>query len=252
MQVFLYEPVPTIRATVVKMMAKAEVKCVTVEKEFFGKDTLGTGKSNLSTKAIMIAEDESTVEFIQALRGANCLNPVIVVLECKNSARATDFINAGADDVVIRPFSCFEIVARINAIVRRSFGHVSPSITIGDITAYFDGRDPEINGERLRLSHREHAIFTHLALQHGRVITKESIYEAVYGMLDNQPFDKVIDVYICKLRKKIEQATGGKQYIETVYGRGYKLSDPEDTRHAKRLPIGAPHRGDHAADFVAA
>ncbi len=75
---------------------------------------------------------------------------------------------------------------------------------MGEVTAYFDGRDPEVAGERVKLSRREHAIFQHLALNAHRVISKAAIYDAVYGMADDQPFDKVIDVYICKIRKKID------------------------------------------------
>lgn len=61
-----------------------------------------------------------------------------------------------------------------------------------------------------------------------RVVSKAAIYDALYGMAEDQPFDKVIDVYICKIRKKIASAAGpGHRYIETVHGRGYKLSPPE-------------------------
>lgn len=227
MQLYYFEPNDIIRGATSSEMLKVGLKPVHVEEDFFEKDLSVLGKDGMTTKGILIAETPRTMEFVKAIRSSGCLNPLIVVLDMKNSAKSADYINNGADDTIYRPFKGIEILARVNGINRRSYGHVASSITIGDIVAYFDGRDPEIEGRRLKLSHREHAIFSHLALQHGRVISKENLYEAVYGMLDNQPFDKVIDVYICKLRKKIEVATGGKQYIETVYGRGYKLSAPD-------------------------
>jgi len=227
MQLYYYEPNENIRNATSVEMSKVGLKPCSVEEDFFEKDLSVLGKDGMTTKGILISDGPRTLEFVKEIRAAGCLNPVIVVLDMKNSNRTAELINNGADDTVYRPFKGIEILARVNGINRRSYGHVSSSVTIGDIVAYFDGRDPEVEGRRLKLSHREHAIFSHLALQHGRVISKENLYEAVYGMLDNQPFDKVIDVYICKLRKKIEVATGGKQYIETVYGRGYKLSAPD-------------------------
>jgi two-component system cell cycle response regulator CtrA len=101
------------------------------------------------------------------------------------------------------------------------------------LTAYFDGRDPVISGNRIKLSKREHSVFQHLALNSNKVISKDAIYDAVYGSAIEQPFDKVIDVYICKLRKKISAASSsGWQYIETVQGRGYKLTQPEKVSEA--------------------
>jgi two-component system cell cycle response regulator CtrA len=229
MQLYYFEPNENIRQATSNEMSKVGLKPVHVEEDFFEKDLSVLGKDGMTTKGILISETPRTMEFIKEIRAAGCLNPTLIVLDMKNSAKTADYINNGADDTIYRPFKGIEILARVNGINRRSYGHVASSVTIGDIVAYFDGRDPEIEGRRLKLSHREHAIFSHLALQHGRVISKENLYEAVYGMLDNQPFDKVIDVYICKLRKKIEVATGGKQYIETVYGRGYKLSAPDET-----------------------
>lgn len=249
MQLYYYEPKTMILDTVTSKLKEDNVKVIPVAFDFFEKDLSALGKDGMATKAILISDNDAALEQIKSVRSSGCLNPLILIVDMRNSQRIADLINAGADDVIVRPWKNVELVARINAITRRSHGHVSSSVSIGDIVAYFDGRDPEVFGQRLKLSHREHAIFSHLALQHGRVISKESLYEAVYGMLDNQPFDKVIDVYICKLRKKIEIATGGKQYIETVYGRGYKLSAPESN-----IPeiAGIVSSGLNAASFVGA
>ena len=230
MQIYYFEPNEVILKSTSAEMSKFGLKPLPVEANFFDQDLSVLGKDGMATKAIVLAQDENTPAYIKSIRSAGCQNPVIAIIPMKNSQLVADLINSGADDVLVRPFKSIELAARINGINRRSYGHVSSSVTIGDIVAYFDGRDPEVEGRRLKLSHREHAIFSHLALQAGRVISKDHLYSAVYGMLDAQPFDKVIDVYICKLRKKIETATGGKQYIETVYGRGYKLAAPDDEK----------------------
>ena len=116
----------------------------------------------------------------------------------------------------------------MNSVIRRLYGHAADSIVMGELTAYFDGRDPIISGSRIKLSKREHSVFQHLALNSNKVISKDAIYDAVYGSSIDQPFDKIIDVYICKLRKKIAAASeSGWQYIETVQGRGYRLMLPE-------------------------
>ena len=112
---------------------------------------------------------------------------------------------------------------------------------VGRLTVFLDGRDPEVGpaggGERLRLSQREHAILGVLASHHRRVVSKEHIYDEVYGLSGADPLDKVIDVYICKLRKKIAEATGGARYIETVYGRGYKFEAPPEHDEPEAAPL---------------
>ena len=101
-------------------------------------------------------------------------------------------------------------------------------MVVGELTAFFDGSDPIVSGSRIKLSKREHSVFQHLALNSNKVISKDAIYDSIYGASIDQPFDKVIDVYICKLRKKFAKAAdSGWQYIETVHGRGYKLTTPE-------------------------
>jgi two-component system cell cycle response regulator CtrA len=141
-------------------------------------------------------------------------------------AETAELLDRGADEVLVAPIKAIELKARVNAILRRSHGHASDEVKVGNIVAYFDGRDPEVAGNRMRLSQREHAVFKQLALNASKVVPKSAIYDAVYGISDMPPFEKVIDVYICKIRKKLDASTpGGGRYIETVPGRGYRFSD---------------------------
>ena len=251
MQVLLFEPNKTIASAFIKRLEAAGAKCVSIDKDFFDADAVKAVASSITTAALLISDDGAAEGYIKTLRANGCKSPIISILGQKDSSRARELIDSGADDALVVPINGEEVLARAKAIIRRSYGHVSASVTIGDVKAYFDGRDPEANGQRIRLSGREHAIFTHLALQPGRVISKEQIYAAVYGLLDSQPYAKVIDVYICKIRKKLEESTGNK-YIETVYGRGYKLTDPYKEKEArKRRPEARPN-GAHVEPLTSA
>jgi two-component system cell cycle response regulator CtrA len=157
---------------------------------------------------------------------AGCGNPVIILRDFATLAETAELLDRGADEVLVAPIKAIELKARVNAILRRSHGHASDEVKVGKIVAYFDGRDPEVAGTRMRLSQREHAVFKQLALNASKVVPKSAIYDAVYGISEMPPFEKVIDVYICKIRKKLDASMpGGGRYIETVPGRGYRFSD---------------------------
>jgi two-component system cell cycle response regulator CtrA len=130
----------------------------------------------------------------------------------------------GADDYITKPFNKDELVARINAIVRRAKGHSQSVIQTGKLTVNLDAKSVEVEGGRLHLTGKEYAMLELLSLRKGTTLTKEMFLNHLYGGMD-EPELKIIDVFICKLRKKIASATGGDNYIETVWGRGYVLRD---------------------------
>jgi two-component system cell cycle response regulator CtrA len=118
-------------------------------------------------------------------------------------------------------------VARIHAIVRRSKGHAQSIIQTGELRVNLDAKTVEVNGERVHLTGKEYQMLELLSLRKGTTLTKEMFLNHLYGGID-EPELKIIDVFICKLRKKLAAATGGQNYIETVWGRGYVLRDPKD------------------------
>jgi len=197
-------------------------------------------ESGMEYVAIILGGTEAE-EIAAALRAAGVRNPILGIIDARSWERCVSLQGAGCDDVLYKPVKPQEVASRISAIVRRMNGHVGGHVAIGDLTVFFDGREPEIAGQPLKLSARETAIFTHLALKAGKVVAKDSIFNAVYGMQTKLPFDKVIDVYICKIRKKIEAVTGGPLYIETVYGRGYKLAAPEAQGDPEAADAGESH-----------
>ncbi|NRB03697.1 MAG: response regulator transcription factor [Rhodobacteraceae bacterium] len=199
-----------------------------VSDTFFASGLESLLQPGFETRAILISDHEHVRQCIRNIRSLGCSNPVIILRDFRNARDTANLLDAGADDVIVSPIRGEEVRSRTNSVIRRLYGHAADSVVVGELVAYFDGRDPIVSGARIKLSKREHSIFQHLALNSNKVISKDAIYDAVYGMSIDQPFDKVIDVYICKLRKKIASAAAsGCQYIETVHGRGYKLSEPD-------------------------
>ena len=135
-------------------------------------------------------------------------------------------LEVGADDYITKPFAPRELIARIQAIVRRSQGHSQSIIETGKVKVNLDSRTVEVDGKPLHLTGKEYSILELLSLRKGSTLTKEMFLNHLYGGMD-EPEVKIIDVFICKLRKKIADMTEGSNYIETVWGRGYVLRDPE-------------------------
>ncbi|KFE35694.1 response regulator transcription factor [Thioclava atlantica] len=239
MHIYVFEPRDGRIRGLLSELESVGLQPVIIGAHFFYSDLSTLNQKGVDTRAILIGDCPEVTEHIRAIRSSGCRNPVLVMRDFKNSRDASEALDAGADDVMVSPIKGIEVLSRINSIIRRAYGHAAESISVGEITAFFDGRDPLVSGARLKLSNREHAIFQHLALNANKVISKGAIYDAVYGMSDDQPFDKVIDVYICKLRKKIADASpSGHQYIETVYGRGYKFSELETSSKVKLAAYG--------------
>lgn len=228
MHIYLYEPRDDRAKGLAAELRAAGIVSVRITDAFFQGDLGLLNREGHDICPLLLADGAATLEQIGKLREAGCRNPIVVMRDFRNAAAAARTLDHGADDDIVIPLKGIELQSRINSITRRTHGHAAQSIRIGAVTAYFDGRDPEVAGETVFLSGREHAVFRQLALNASRVVSKAAIYDAVYGMAEEQPFDKVIDVYICKIRKKIASAAGGgHRYIETVHGRGYKLSPPE-------------------------
>jgi two-component system cell cycle response regulator CtrA len=131
----------------------------------------------------------------------------------------------GADDYLTKPFHREELVARIHAIIRRSKGHAQSVIDTGKVSVNLDAKTVEVEGKPVHLTGKEYQMLELLSLRKGTTLTKEMFLNHLYGGMD-EPELKIIDVFICKLRKKLSEATGGDNYIETVWGRGYVLRDP--------------------------
>ena len=170
--------------------------------------------------------DVDGYEVVRRLRAAKVQTPVLILSGRSDPTDKVRGLTSGADDYLTKPFNKAELVARIQAIVRRSKGHAESQIQTGKLVINMDARSVEANGRRLHVTGKEYAILELLSLRKGTTLTKEMFLDHLYGGMD-EPELKIIDVFICKLRKKIAALTGGDHYIETVWGRGYVLKDPD-------------------------
>jgi two-component system cell cycle response regulator CtrA len=181
--------------------------------------------------------DMSGFEVLKALRLAKVQTPILIlsgnaIVEAKVKA-----LGFGADDYITKPFHKDELIARVQAVVRRSKGHSQSVITTGKLTVNLDTKTAEANGQRVHVTGKEYQMLELLALRKGTTLTKEMFLNHLYGGMD-EPEMKIIDVFICKLRKKLASACDGEQYIETVWGRGYVMRDPDDLAKPAFKPQG--------------
>ncbi len=169
-------------------------------------------------------------EVVRRLRAGKVQTPILILSGRSDPTDKVRGLMGGADDYLTKPFNKAELIARIQAIVRRSKGHAELVIRTGKLLLNMDARSVEADGRRLHVTGKEYSILELLSLRKGTTLTKEMFLDHLYGGMD-EPEVKIIDVFICKLRKKLAEATGGEHYIETVWGRGYVLKDPEPAQH---------------------
>ncbi len=234
MRVLLVEDDPATAQSIEMMLRSESYVCDTTD---MGEDGLEIGK--LYDYDIIVLDlmlpDMDGYEVLRRLRAARVKTPIMILSGLNGLDDKIKGLGVGADDYLTKPFDKRELVARIQAIVRRSKGHSDSIIKTAKLTVNLDTRTVEIGGHPLHLTGKEYGILELLSLRKGTTLTKEMFLNHLYGGMD-EPELKIIDVFVCKLRKKLTAATGGDNYIETVWGRGYVLRDPvpaQDTGKAQ-------------------
>ena len=170
-------------------------------------------------------------DVLKTLRVSKVETPVLILTGNADIDNKVRGLGGGADDYMTKPFHKDELIARIHAVVRRSKGHSQSIIKTGEIAVNLDAKTVEVNSQRVHLTGKEYQMLELLSLRKGTTLTKEMFLNHLYGGMD-EPELKIIDVFICKLRKKLASATGGEHHIETVWGRGYVLRDPSEEQTA--------------------
>ncbi len=229
MRVLLIED-DTLMAKSIELMLGAEG--LNVYSTDLGEEGLDLGK--LYDYDIIVLDlnlpDMSGYEVLKKLRTAKVETPILILSGMAEPDKKVKGLGFGADDYLTKPFDRDEFLARIHAVVRRSKGHSQSVIKTGRLSVNLDTKSVEVDTQRLHLTGKEYGMLELLSLRKGTTLTKEMFLNHLYGGMD-EPELKIIDVFICKLRKKLAAATGGENYIETVWGRGYVLREPA-TREA--------------------
>jgi two-component system cell cycle response regulator CtrA len=169
--------------------------------------------------------DMSGFDVLRKLRVSKVKTPILILSGLAGIDDKIKGLGFGADDYMTKPFHKDELVARIHAIVRRSKGHAQSVVQTGDLVVNLDTKTVEINGQSAHLTSKEYQMLELLSLRKGTTVSKEMFLNNLYSGMD-EPEIKIIDVFICKLRKKLAHGSSGKDYIETVWGRGYVLREP--------------------------
>lgn len=238
MRILLIEDDSATSRTLQSMLKNEGFVCDTTD---LGEDGLEIGK--LYEYDIIILDlmlpDMNGYEVLKRLRAANVKTPILILSGLKDTDDKVKGLGFGADDYITKPFNKTELLARVHAIIRRSCGHPDSIIKTGRLALNLQQRTVSIDDGIIHLTGKEYAILELLSLRKGITLTKEMFLNHLYGGMD-EPELKIIDVFICKLRRKLSEALGGVDCIETVWGRGYVLRDPQpiqnvDTR--REIPV---------------
>ena len=225
MRILLIEDDPVVAQSIELMLSTGPFE---VETTSLGGDGVDIGKLDRHDLILLDLNlpDMSGYDVLRVLRVAKVQTPILILSGLATIENKVKGLGFGADDYLTKPFHKDELVARIHAIVRRSARDAEPVLQCGDLIIKQQLKRAQVAGTPVPLTTREYQLLELLALRQGSTITKEMILNQMYGGMD-EPELKIIDVYICKLRKKLAAASGGRDYIETIWGRGYMLREPE-------------------------
>ncbi|MFU1476692.1 response regulator transcription factor CtrA [Roseovarius sp. C7] len=238
MRVLLVEDDPTTSKSIEMMLSHANLNVYTTSMGEEGVDLARLYDYDLILLDLGLP-DMTGHDVLRQLRMARIETPILILSGEDDTENKIKGFGFGADDYLTKPFHRDELVARIHAIIRRSKGHSQSVIRTGDINVNLDAKTVDVAGKTVHLTGKEYQMLELLSLRKGTTLTKEMFLNHLYGGMD-EPELKIIDVFICKLRKKLSQATGGFNHIETVWGRGYVLRDPDPSQRSDgRLAIGA-------------
>ena len=238
MRVLLVEDDPTTSKSIELMLSHANLNVYSTDMGEEGIDLAKLYDYDLILLDLNLP-DMNGHEVLRQLRLARIDTPILILSGEDDTENKLKGFGFGADDYLTKPFHREELVARIHAIIRRSKGHAQSIIKTGSICVNLDAKTVEVEGTAVHLTGKEYQMLELLSLRKGTTLTKEMFRNHLYGGMD-EPELKIIDVFICKLRKKLSEATGGENFIETVWGRGYVLRDPDaQSGRAPPLAVGA-------------
>ena len=237
MRVLLVEDDPTTSKSIEMMLTNANLNVYCTDMGEEGIDLAKLYYYDLILLDLNLP-DMNGHEVLRQLRMSRIETPILILSGADDTENKLKGFGFGADYYMTKPFHREELVARIHAIIRRSKGHSQSVIKTGRVTVNLDAKTVDVYNHTVHLTGKEYQMLELLSLRKGTTLTKEMFLNHLYGGMD-EPELKIIDVFICKLRKKLSEDTGGETHIETVWGRGYVLRDPVEDESAKPIAIGA-------------
>ncbi|KIE05068.1 Cell cycle response regulator CtrA [Candidatus Jidaibacter acanthamoeba] len=198
-----------------------------------GKDASKYNEYDLVILDLMLP-DMSGYDVLKSIRDYNLNVPVLILSGLGDSEEKVKGLVCGADDYLTKPFDKRELIARLKAIIRRSKGHAKSVIKIDNLVINLNTHTTMIDNKPVHLTSKEQSVLELMALKKGAVISKENFLSHLYNGMD-EPELKIIDVFVCKMRKKLYDISGGINYIETIWGRGYALKDPDEIPESQRI-----------------
>jgi len=228
-------------ATAQSVMLMLKAAGLDVDVASFGQQGIERGRSSDYDVILLdlMLPDMSGFQVLRALRYDNIRTPLLVLSSLDGVRDKAKALGFGADDYLTKPFHKDELIARIHAVSRRCKKQAPSVIRIGDLAINLDDRTVALAGTPLHLTLKEYEILALLAVRRGTTLTKEMLLTHLYGGID-EPCLKIVDVFLCKLRKKLAAVSQGQNYIETIWGRGYVLHDPAGQR---RMSLDAGRTG---------
>ncbi len=230
MRVLAIEDDRTVASAIELGLNKAGIEC---DVAGYGAKGLEFIRSNKHGYDLIILDlmlpDTHGHEVLKQIKLYGVKTPVLILSALSKVDHKIEGLEIGADDYMTKPFNMEELLARIRALTRRSIGHAGSELRVGGLRIDMDARIVEVDGKPLNLTTMEYAIMEFLALHNGSLATIEMLLEHVYSG-EVWPDQKIIAVIMCKIRRKLYEASGGKNYIETVWGKGYMLPNVSEAR----------------------
>ena len=212
-----------------------ETLAARLKREGFAVDTAGDGEEGLYNGRevpfdIAVIDlglpKMSGMDLVKALRAEGQKFPILILTARSSWQDKVEGLKSGADDYLVKPFHVEELLARMNALLRRAAGWSKPTLDCGPVRLDLSAQTVSVNGTGVDLTSYEYKVLEYLMLHAGELVSKADLTEHIY----QQDFDRdsnVLEVFIGRLRKKLDPE-GEIKPIETVRGRGYRFAIPRD------------------------
>ncbi len=237
MRVLLVEDDSATSGSISQVLQYEGYVCVTRETGMDGLEAAKLHRFDVIVLDLMLP-DIAGCDVLRRLRALDVQTPVMVLSGLSDVDLKLEALSGGADDCLTKPFARAELIARLQAITRRARSAPASVLRSGRLTIDYDSLTARVDDLALDLTIKEYGVLEVLCRRKGRVLTKQMLLDHLYAGKD-EPVRKIIDVFVCRLRKKLTLAPGCEDYIETVHGQGYRFRVPDQEERGAERAAGA-------------